>query len=57
MNSLPSRPLTGTLALLLILFILGVDYWQATPINPYQAPLPAALGSGQPPSAAHCTAL
>ena len=53
---IPSRPSVGYAALGFLLVLLLVDSWQAQPINPYQAPAPVALGSGQAPTAAHCTA-
>lgn len=54
---LPSRPNVGYAALAFLLVLLLVDNSQSQPINPYQAPAPIALGSGQAPTAAHCTAL
>lgn len=53
---LPSRPAVGYAAITMLCLLLVVDFWQAQPINPYQAPAPIALGSGQAPTAAHCTA-
>lgn len=53
---LPSRPVVGYAALGFLVVLLVVDYGQAQPINPYQAPPPVALGSGLAPTAAHCTA-
>ncbi|MCP5329949.1 MAG: hypothetical protein H7A05_01195 [Pseudomonadales bacterium] len=55
-NTLPSRPRVAHLTLALLAIILLVDHAQSRPINPYQAPAPVALGSGQAPTAAHCTA-
>lgn len=53
---LPARPSVGYAALTFLLLLLLVDHWHSQPINPYQAPAPIALGSGQAPTAAHCTA-
>ena len=53
---LPSRRSVGYMALSFLLMLLLVDHWQAQAINPYDAPAPIALGSGQSPTAAHCTA-
>lgn len=58
MNSAPARPgriATGLLTLALIGLLLLLDAAQSLPINPHAAPPPVALGSGQPPSGAHCT--
>lgn len=52
---LPGRPATSLLALLGILLFVAMDLISAEPIDPYQAPYPTALGSGQVPSGAHCT--
>ena len=54
-KKLPTRPTTGLLALLGVLLFVVVDLISAEPIDPYQAPYPTALGSGQVPSGAHCT--
>ena len=54
---IPSRPVVGYGALGFLLLLLLVDLRQSQAINPYQAPAPVALGSGQAPTAAHCTAL
>lgn len=56
-NPLPSRPLTGLLTLMAIALLLIVDTYRSVPINPYAAPAPVALGSGQAPEGAHCTDL
>ncbi|MCB1670908.1 MAG: hypothetical protein KDI29_07295 [Pseudomonadales bacterium] len=54
-DKLPRRPTASLLVLLgLFLFVL-VDLFAAEPIDPYLAPYPTALGSGQVPSGAHCT--
>jgi hypothetical protein len=52
---LPERPLVGYLTLAFIVVLLGVDQAQSRPIDPYRAPQPVALGSGETPAAAHCT--
>ncbi|HSG20657.1 MAG TPA: hypothetical protein VLA31_07800 [Burkholderiaceae bacterium] len=54
-SRLPGRPTVGTLALLLMLVFTALDLLAADPIDPYQAPYPTALGSGQVPSGGHCT--
>lgn len=54
---LPGRPVIGLLTLTFIVLLLLVDASRSTPINPYAAPEPVALGSGQPPEGAHCTDL
>ncbi|MEZ5492528.1 MAG: hypothetical protein R3F50_19785 [Gammaproteobacteria bacterium] len=54
-DRLPQRPTTGMLAMLFILLFVIMDLILAEPIDPYQAPYPTALGSGQVPSGAHCT--
>lgn len=54
-RQLPDRPLTGLLALAGILLFVVMDLIAADPIDPYLAPYPTALGSGQVPSGAHCT--
>ncbi len=54
-DRLPRRPTAGMLAVLGILIFVAVDLLTAAPIDPYQAPYPTALGSGQIPSGAHCT--
>lgn len=54
-NKLPSRPIVGTLVLVFLVGLLVVDYAGSRPINPFSAPAPIALGSGQAPEGAHCT--
>ena len=54
-NKLPSRPLVGTLVLVFLAALLLVDSAGSRPINPFTAPPPVALGSGQAPEGAHCT--
>ena len=54
-NRLPKRPTTGMLALVGLLLFIIIDLLVAEPIDPYLAPYPTALGSGQVPSGAHCT--
>ena len=53
--SLPGRTTVGTTLLVLLMGMIGLDLLQSAPIDPYQAPWPVALGSGQVPSGAHCT--
>ena len=54
-RKLPTRPTSGLLAILGIVLFVVMDLISAEPIDPYQAPYPTALGSGQVPSGAHCT--
>lgn len=54
---LPGRPLAGLAVLVLLGLLLLLDTAQSQPINPYAAPPPVALGSGEPPSGAHCSNL
>jgi hypothetical protein len=54
-GKLPGRPAAGTLVLTALFLFVIVDLLIAEPIDPYQAPYPTALGSGQIPSGAHCT--
>lgn len=53
----PGRPLTGLVALSLLLLLVLLDGRQSVPINPYAAPAPIAWGSGRAPEGAHCTQL
>ena len=52
----PSRPLVGLAALLLVAGIVALDALRAEPVDPFAVPPPAALGSGQAPGGAHCSA-
>lgn len=52
---LPGRHWVGSLVVGLALALVAVDLWRSAPIDPYQAPYPTALGSGQAPGVAHCT--
>jgi hypothetical protein len=54
-RQLPGRQVSSLLALLGILLFVALDLVSAEPIDPYLAPYPTALGSGQVPSGAHCT--
>lgn|GEM_PF-326112 len=54
-KKLPGRPTSGLLALIGVFLFVVMDLINAQPIDPYQAPYPTALGSGQIPSGAHCT--
>ncbi len=51
-----SRARVGLLALALIAALLVLDALQSPPIDPFAVPPPAALGSGQAPGGAHCSA-
>ena len=51
-----SRPKVGLLALALVGALLALDALQAEPVDPFSVPPPAALGSGQAPAGAHCSA-
>ena len=52
---LPSRLTVGHCSVGFLVLLMLLDFWQAVPINPYDAPAPVALGSGAAPEAAHCT--
>lgn len=54
-DKLPQRPTAGRLVVLGMLLFVVFDLISAEPIDPYLAPYPTALGSGQVPSGAHCT--
>jgi len=54
---LPARPTVSTAAAIMLVFLLWIDTRIAEPINPFSAPWPTALGSGEVPSGAHCTDL
>jgi len=56
-HGLPSRPVVGALVLAALVGLLMVDHAESRPINPFAAPPPVALGSGQAPQGAHCTDL
>lgn len=53
--TLPGRTFVGGLALGLMVLLVAADLLSAAPIDPYQAPYPTALGSGQAPGEAHCS--
>lgn len=55
LQKLPSRAAVGYLCLGFLSVLLVVDTLRSQPINPYAAPAPMALGSGEAPTAAHCT--
>ena len=55
LRKLPSRTFVGFICLLFLAALVTIDLAQSRPIDPYQAPYPTALGSGQIPSGAHCT--
>lgn len=56
-HRLPARSVVGTLVLAGLVGLLLVDHAESRPINPFAAPPPVALGSGQAPQGAHCTDL
>jgi len=53
----PERSAAGALVMAMLLLFVVFDLLVAEPIDPYLAPYPTALGSGQVPSGAHCTNL
>ena len=53
--TLPGRTFVGGLALGLMVLLVAADLLTSTPIDPYLAPYPTALGSGQAPGVAHCS--
>ncbi|MEX0617744.1 MAG: hypothetical protein WDZ76_14195 [Pseudohongiellaceae bacterium] len=56
-DQLPARPVVGLITLAFIGLLLVVDTVESTPIDPFAAPPPVALGSGLAPVGAHCTDL
>ncbi len=52
----PGRVLVGTLSLGAVALVLALDLATAVPLDPFQAPPPAAFGSGLAASGAHCAA-
>lgn len=56
-SRLPARSFVGALVLTGLVGLLVVDHAESRPINPFAAPPPVALGSGQAPQGAHCTDL
>ncbi len=54
-TSTSRRPVAVAVALLL-LGVLALDTGVSAPLNPFAAPPPVALGSGQAASGAHCAA-
>jgi len=54
---MPARRTVGLLALTLIIGLLLLDQVQSIPIDPFRAPAPMALGSGQAPTGGHCSNL
>jgi uncharacterized membrane protein YedE/YeeE len=54
---LPARSRISTTAAIMLVLLLWIDNRNAEPINPFAAPWPTALGSGEAPSGAHCTDL
>jgi len=51
----PPRSLVALAAIVLILLFAGADLRASGGIDPFNAPPPVALGSGQAPAGAHCT--
>jgi hypothetical protein len=51
-----SRPTVGLIALALVTALVALDALRAEPVDPFTVPPPSALGSGQAPSGAHCSA-
>ncbi len=58
MTTQPSLPrnLVGLAALVFVAVIVAVDALSSPPIDPFEVPAPAALGSGQASGGAHCSA-
>lgn len=52
----PGRLAVGGLSLGLIALFVVIDLGMSEPIDPFKSPPPAALGSGQAPTGAHCSA-
>ncbi len=52
----PSRVAVGALSLAGVALVLALDLATAVPLDPFQAPPPAAFGSGLAASGAHCAA-
>lgn len=51
----PSRSAVGIGLLVLALALLALDVGGSRAIDPFSAPPPIALGSGQAPGGAHCS--
>jgi hypothetical protein len=51
----PGRTLVAVTVVSLILALVIADLSRSGGIDPFSAPPPLALGSGQAPSGAHCT--
>lgn len=54
---LPTRTRVSTTVAIMLVLLLWIDSRNAEPINPFAAPWPTALGSGEVPEGAHCTNL
>lgn len=54
---LPARRFVSSAAAVMLILLLWIDTFIADPINPFAAPWPTALGSGEVPGGAHCTDL
>ena len=55
-RAFPSRPIVGLLALALVALVLTLDLARTGTPDLFTAPPAIALGSGQAPTGAHCTA-
>lgn len=53
--SFPGRTLVALAAIVALLGFAVVDLRASGDIDPFDAPPPVALGSGQAPGGAHCT--
>lgn len=51
-----ARPLVALAVIGLVAGLTALDLVTAAPPDPFDAPPPVALGSGQAPGGAHCTA-
>lgn len=53
----PARTATALIALAALAALVAMDIVRSGTVDPFDAPVPIALGSGQAPSGAHCTDL
>lgn len=51
----PSRSVVALATIVVIALFAAVDLKASGGIDPFKAPSPVALGSGQAPGGAHCT--
>ena len=56
MKILPSRRPVAIAVGLFLLIVIAIDQGVSAPPNPFTAPSPIALGSGQAAGGAHCAA-